>query len=838
MPLKQIEDEDYQSLLTGLVRGEYHLLLGAGASIGALGGDGRPLPSGETLAKELVTDFVINTDGEKIDLREAYEIIEKKINAKGQNRSEYFRYRFSGCIPTWQEVLKSIIWRKIWTLNIDDILEQAYNISSTPVKQKPKIINWNSLYSDPDYQKNEVQIIHLHGYAAELDDKNSSIVFSIIEYLQAIAGRHSWHRIFGDEFSQKPFVIVGARLSDEYDLAEILRRGNQSKNLTGRPSLIVLRDIPDYKKEQFRRWGLLPIVSDAHSFFNKLTDDSLEVESKLAKTLPKPQLTSIPKEAQIFLQQYLRLNLEAPATVHRGHDFYQGDDPLWADILSNLDARFEIVDKLLAAIKEGREKSTEKPYQHIYCISGPPGSGKSTSLLRISRELITRGYDVFLFRGEQRLDLLSTIWWLENSTKCVILVDGTADFAADLGRLAIRCSKAKINLLIITAERENRLQQVYKNIDPRYLLEGNDYRLYLLGDIDIERLLSKLRDARRLGILTRRSLHEKVRYFRKESNRQLLVAMSKLEGGKGFKFRIRNEFSSDIRTQELRLLYALSCITYHLGYPLPFGIACATLGIHPDKLTQVVNNELSGLLHIDSKGLKPRHRVIASIVVTTIVESHDLYNLTRDLAKALSPYVTLDTIRQRTLHYRITRLLLNADTICNLVKPRRAREWYIELEKDYGWNARFWEQRAITEVKNYNFPRARSYAEEALRIQKHPFTLNTLGSILTRMAFDYYDPGTEEASDIFWEGIQYLKESRGTGEEGIQPYTAFFTRSITYMRKLKEKGLDDQRLHIEWQHWINHIKSASVFQYQENYEMVQEYHLRWVALLATPPNQK
>jgi len=51
----------------------------------------------------------------------------------------------------------------------------------------------------------------------------------------------------------------------------------------------------------------------------------------------------------------------------------------------------------------------------VYCLWGPPGSGKSTALFRIGRELIAQGFDVFRFRADERLDREAVLWWLQRS---------------------------------------------------------------------------------------------------------------------------------------------------------------------------------------------------------------------------------------------------------------------------------------------------------------------------------------------------------------------------------------------------------------------------------------
>ena len=49
----------------GVARREYSLLLGAGASMGSLGGNGQPLPSGPILRDKLVDEFAVLDPGGK-----------------------------------------------------------------------------------------------------------------------------------------------------------------------------------------------------------------------------------------------------------------------------------------------------------------------------------------------------------------------------------------------------------------------------------------------------------------------------------------------------------------------------------------------------------------------------------------------------------------------------------------------------------------------------------------------------------------------------------------------------------------------------------------------------
>lgn len=831
MPFETLNDMDWTALMEGLARGEYHLLLGAGASLGALGGDERSLPNAQTLAEELLANFGIETNGEVIDLGTAYEVVEGRLDAEERDRDQYLKIRFSDCQPSWHSIIPNICWRRIWTLNIDDVIEQTYAKNRGRYLQDPKTYNWTDPYREPDRERDELQIIHLHGFAPWLGRPGQDFVFSIIEYVQASSTRHAWHRIFGDEFLQRPFIVIGASLADEFDLALFLRRGNQSRELVGRPSIIVLRDITRLQREQFLKWGLVPVKADARAFFADLVKELPAEESKLVSLIPGRIIGLPPVEARIFQQQFLWLRADVLPGVPEVHDFYGGDDPTWADIIANRDARFEIVDRLLSDVLTENKGQPAKPRQVIHCLWGPPGCGKSTALLRIGRELITLGFDVFSFQGEERLDTKAALWWLQRSPKCALLFDGLADFTEDVGMLAQECAVADTNLVAFGTEREQRLQGVYWGIAPEFLKAGKDHRLARLSDGDIDLLLTVLERERRLGKLTRRSAKERRNYFQRDARRQLLPGMAELEGAKGFRTRLMDEYNSDIRSDVLRDVYALTCMSYALGYPLPLGIVCVAAGISARKLSQELSEgaQLAGIVRTERRGLRPRHRVVASIILERALNRKHRFRLSQDLAKALAPYITIDAIRQRTLPYRVARELMDADMVWAWMGKRLARDWYAQLVPEYAWNARFWEQRALVELRSSRFPQARSFAEQALALHEDPFTFNTSGTVLMRMATEYHEPGSARSNAVLWEAIAHLQESRELGEgKFAHPYITFFSYVLSYgQRAFKGKAVD-ARLSREWQLWMKDARQAQVFGYTSYYGQLMDFHKQWL----------
>ena len=195
------KSELLQKLAEGIAQGEYSLLLGAGASIGAIGGNGRPLPTGTGLRDALVKDFEIEAGGETISLLQAYSYLRSH---DPERLAKYLREWFVDCQPTWQPNLAEFNWSRIWSLNIDDVAEKAFSKQGRPVKS----LAWNERFSDRD-SLDAQQIIHLHGLASRLEIGKSNedvLVFSILEYVRAVSSPHTWHKVFLDQFADHPFL--------------------------------------------------------------------------------------------------------------------------------------------------------------------------------------------------------------------------------------------------------------------------------------------------------------------------------------------------------------------------------------------------------------------------------------------------------------------------------------------------------------------------------------------------------------------------------------------------------------------------------------------------------
>ena len=787
----------------GVLRREYSLMLGAGASMGSMGGNQRPLPSGPELRDEIVKEFNVPVEGQPITLPRAYAAAKR---TSPDRLDEFIRGWFTRCIPDWQIIIPEFDWHRIWTLNIDDIAESAYRRRGI----QSETFDWTSRHRDR--QSSGIQIVHLHGFATE-EPHGSDLVFSIAEYATTMRDMRSWHTLFTDEFADRPFIILGASLTEEFDLQQALS-ASASESSRGFPSVIVLKTATALDREELTSLGLQVVESEARDFMQELQDQLKKHQENFRGTYGY-----LTPEASKFLQQFVDLRRYDPNESDETRNFYAGYEPHWRNILDDDDARLESTGSILAAI-QGESGHTAVD-QGVHVLSGRPGAGKSTGLLRIAREFVAEGRPVFLFRGDENLDVEAASEWLKRVPGTVLIVNNCADFADSIGQLAQTCNELNANLLLVGSERWNRRNMLEHRIDAQYLNLRNDYGR--LTDRDIEALLRKLAERRRLGRITGLNRGQQLSYFTETASRRLFEGMANLEGGQGFRDRIRSDYRQ-IQEEGIRRLYGASCIAFEVGYPIPLGMASRVAGLSVAQL-QLMLRSYQDTMIIESAGIRPPHRLTAALVVESALSPDDRFDAMQRLLFALAPHVDIQAITRGTRPYRLVRRLMDEETVMRLLGHLDGRKLYASMQAPYDWNGRYWEQRALFESGLGNHPEARSYAEHSLQLHRHPFAFNTLGTILGRIAVQTGD------AETLSEAIENLESARDERrwEASEHPYVTFFSLMIRFGQAWGLPAIPPQ-LRNHFNEWFDLANRSKVFTNARVEQQLLRFQRDWLSL--------
>lgn len=797
----QIEPAVFDRVVAGVQEGRYHLLLGAGASNGVTNPSGRLLMAAD-LERRLITELEVQPVG-PIGLPRAYEATVDALGTEGA--LSLLRHLYSGCEPLeWHRKLPLVPWEAIWSFNIDDVIEESYDRQTARV-QRALPMTWRERPRPYGGSTDEVAIIHLHGFVGRTGPGHADLVFSRSDYHQAVhaSSQTNWQTTFRGDYSAQPFIIVGARLHDEWDLIEVLQGGNDSSTF-GTPSLVVLPEMDDFTRREYIRWGLTPVEATAEEFLEHLVG---AVSSQGALIGPYT--------SRYLERSLVALRLDDPHDRPRGHDFYVGHEPWWPDVLEDLDATPTWVNDLAGDIGSPDDFANQ---QRLFLVHGPAFSGKSTALLRLAKLLAQRGWDPYILTGYERLNPAEVLTFFADRPHGMLLVDGLAGDIAEVSELLALAKNASGRMLVVGVERDMYLEHLRRSA-PAKLTVGLETTVFVQPTAGLWAGIVDKRDRHaRLGVLEGKCKRDTDLHFVR-SSRALFTALASLEDAQGFIDRGVGAYAAT--PESMRNVFAVVALLSRYRLPAPLSAVAAAADV---SVREIVRHcEPGGLLtdwirpsKREVGAIELRHRYLGELITSSRCESDHvigLSDLSYEVCVACSSRVSIEAIRRKTLDYRIVRELMDLETVRRLLRTDRVDDWYRRLEPHYRWNARYWEQRALGLTDE--LARASSYARRAVDKSQDPFTLNTLGTVLMRRA-----TGSDEGLDLltrlsYWaEGLDALASSTDLAHgEFEHPFMTFFGYSQRLLPELPTMGVDwARRLEGAFRHWYDDARKRGHLQ--------------------------
>ncbi|MGR9463232.1 P-loop NTPase [Rhizobium leguminosarum] len=439
MTFKEITDSQEESFVSALAAGQYNLLLGAGASMDSSNTMGL-LPTGEAFKDELCGVTGAST---KHSLQRVFSLLDEKQVDK------HVTSRFINCRPgPTADLLSRFLWKRIFTWNIDDVLQRHYKEKRR--KQKLITVHYKDEFKEAS-SLSELMAIHLHGTVLFPE---KGYVFSREHYIQQAQTINPWMSVLSTFMRSEPMIISGTSL-DEPDLDHYLSFRSE---LTARddrgPSVLVTKDDDAITADLCKRHNLLHFIG--------WTSDFLEY---CVKKLPHPPT---PEElAPAEMKDLIPAGISRTATIAFNSDFelvpgsaipatnsrfQYGHVPTWQDFAARLDIPQSIgpalvvqIEKMLADLKSPAK---------LILLAGVAGSGKTTIVRRAAFELSKRGVKTFECSALSRIDrsTADVLNAIEGPT--VVMVDNFADQAAAIAETMGRLTRPDI--VFVAAERSYR----------------------------------------------------------------------------------------------------------------------------------------------------------------------------------------------------------------------------------------------------------------------------------------------------------------------------------------------------------------------------------------------
>ncbi len=812
-PVPGLDPATWDLVMENLVEGKYSLLLGAGASRGSVNALGEALPSGNGLADELRVKYKIPAPppGTTTPLRTIYDLCERIAKRETlEMPSTYLRRRFAGCsVPAWYADLVRARWRIIFNLNIDDVVPSAYRTFQEQARQRLRLASWDEPEVFHREAADSVTCVQLHGAAA-----GGSLIFGSLDYLGSVSQGGAAHRLFWDSWPRLPVIVVGASLTDELDMAAPLAEERIAAE-DQPPSLVILPSFTDFDRFRLEAAELTPVAMTGERFMAAVARDWTSAVRRL-DARGASETGDINPNRAYFLQHFKTLRRRDDR-----HDFFAGDEPTYADIKNNRDAPRE-----LPALTGGPMSVMPDNAVSIVAFAGQL-SGTTTAELRFLASCEDAGFHCYEYDSDASFSGAAVLAAFRNDALLLVRIPDLDDFPEALHELCDQAEKAGISVRIVTAVRPSRLTALSTSATTTALrpVAVPEH----LRDSEIRALLAVLESHRRLNTLRPKTEEERFNFVKVEHGASIYDALSAASGGRGFEQRISSIHEAIARTGDAEVA-AMSVIAAELGYPLPDAAVARACNRTVVSLHHAIQSDpLSTLVRSERGLLASRQRSTTRRLASRLVAPATRFDLTQRLAIALAPYITRHTIRQRTRPHRIIAQLMDAERVIAWFGAESAETWYHGLEPPYGWNARFWEQRALAacEHPEPRYEAAEAWAREAVASHADPFSLNTLGTVRLRRALAYgFDP------DLFYSG---LEDVGGAAALLTRPSEHPYVTALSYLRRAyRVAGASERpRLITAFNRWMDDARHSAMWQVPSSRESVEkqmEEFLRAVAV--------
>ncbi len=452
-----IENED--SLKAALSRG-INLFLGAGFSVLAASKDGRSLPVGDKLKKELIDIFELPELAE-LPLSRVCTIIEasRKLELR-----QYFQQRY--CVEHYDDnynVLNKLNIKSIYTTNIDDLLYKLFSSSSN------HYLNDVTLHGPVQRDRHAIDLVPLHG---SITNMSESLTFSTVDIATAFSSdSDKWH-FLTEGMQHFPTLFWGYGVEDAGTLEALNPSTIHGREM--KPKWIVLISPSEATRRYFEAIHFNIILANTQEMLTYLATLNIQ-QSSISTSAIIPTQELFPDDA---------LPAIGSVPVRSLREFYLGQPPSWFDIFNNRIYKNKYYSDIVNSIDASRNT----------IVLGIPACGKTTLLMQVANGLEYEGHKLVCdsLTVEKAQLIISRLE--ENKGKAVVFVDDFADNAEAFTLL----SKSR-NILAVGFDREHNFdiaihkfdRKLYKIIDVTDIPPEDIQEIYAAIPEDIRTLSYK-----------------------------------------------------------------------------------------------------------------------------------------------------------------------------------------------------------------------------------------------------------------------------------------------------------------------------------------------------------
>lgn len=529
---------DIDEALARALDGEAVMFAGAGCSVGALNIMDDKIPLGGQFARILAAAISLPDDTPLEDASEAY----ADEFGDGALIDQIQRLFTAKTVSDSHEQLGRVPWRRLYTTNYDNVLEEAYKANSrrlTPVTatDHPHVM-----------PKQHTVCVHLNGYVDRLttDNVRSEIKLTEASYLTASLEDSPWVTVLRQDIKYvKSVFFVGYSL---YDL-DVRRLLLDSPDLKEKCFFIMGESPDSVMVRRAQRFGT--VVKETVEGFAQL----LERKSRSYVPVSASDLPTLAVKEQEALVSGTRITDQAFVNLML---FGMTDRRMMFESMA-ADRRY-----LLERAATTRVLDSISAGKRVAVIHSDMGNGKALMLEGLRLRALERGYRVFEAkeRSHEAAADLRKIARLPG--KVMVTIDGYQDWLDEIQDFRVDATEGAV--LVLTAR--TAIHDLWA--DDLVRVTGQDiaeFQLDAMSPEEIEWFLQAFNEYGLWGEWARQSWEQKIRFLRRSCGGQIHAILLKTLASPDINTRLRNLVDSlKRRTQEYQVFLSC-CILALLNQP-------------------------------------------------------------------------------------------------------------------------------------------------------------------------------------------------------------------------------------------------------------------------------
>lgn len=733
-----MEESLIQKLDRCLLAGNPILFTGAGFSLGATNGNGEQIPSGRLLKERILTDLL----GYSKDEPEFTDLVSNTLSdictfAESEDSplkvQDFIISFFTDCEPTdFQRIIASFSnWKKIYTINIDDLFENAAPKGSLIVQNMGRQLSYT--------RANQKEYIKLHGCVRNRTEK---IVFSNNQYIDSMLQSTDYRfNCFAQDMLSENFIIIGTELN-ELNLDYYLALFANTTDKTTHGQLFFINPNPSkIFKSKISKIGGNLIEWTAEEFAAHLLDIGISVGQN-----------NNSHKIQDFLYIKDKFDIDKNFKGYKSY-LYFGAHPDYRDIIFDWDFTNPEIEILYENISLYVSSGIDR--RLLICFYGKSLSGKSVYLKRLGVKFNSENYAVYDFVGK-KFDIKD----FNNSckkiaeTNIVLLFDNASFYYSEIKNLIETFPRGK-NIVVITTAR------TYSHNRKRYCLVSESWvkEIPITGEtkspdnVFASNIVKRLDEKGLLGKLKAKDHDERVRNI--SSFNDVESCLFSITSGSHFQSRqLNNYYKNEYHLGKYKnLLYQLA-ILHLLDIPyLP--LESVSLLYQTDYSNAMEQCEDYITIYRDSNGVALRDSFLVKPLINQITSKTKI-RLIKELLIVISPQV-LDL--DHTYWNEIASTLMKGKVLRSLLKLRNGdvKNLLSDIKPYYNENYNYWLQVGIAEQHDSEYEMALNHFRQAESMSPHSYIVrNAIARNYLRHANEIQD--FKIAEEVHNEGVSLMKK--------------------------------------------------------------------------------